>query len=127
VYRKANGLEIAYTPKIDSIPNVLQALNSIQAARALAFAAAYTPYPNSALTQIRDVDLYKLHETFGYADINALKQLTEVTTSLRLTSVQNFLCEVCMLSNLNKDILRRLLNRATTLFARIYVDIVGPI
>jgi hypothetical protein len=32
-----------------------------------------------------------------------------------------------MLSNLNKDILRRLLNRATTLFACIYVNIVRPI
>jgi hypothetical protein len=87
VYRKANSLEIAYTPEINSILNVLQALDLIPAARALAFAAAYTPYPNSALTQIRDVDLYKLYETFGYTDINALKQLTKVTTSLRLSGV----------------------------------------
>jgi hypothetical protein len=29
VYRKADGLEIAYTPEIDGIPNVLQALDSI--------------------------------------------------------------------------------------------------
>jgi hypothetical protein len=43
------------------------------------------------------------------------------------TANKNFLYEVCMLSNLNKDILRRLLNRATTLFACIYVDIVRPI
>jgi hypothetical protein len=50
VYRKADSLEIAYTPDIDGIPNVLQASDSIQAARALAFAAAYTPHPNSALT-----------------------------------------------------------------------------
>jgi hypothetical protein len=127
VYRKADGLEIAYTPDIDGIPNVLQASDSIQAARALAFAAAHTPHPNSALTQVRDVDLYELHETFGYADINALKQLTKVTTGLRLTGVQNFSCEVCMLGNLNKDISRCLPNRATTPFARIYVDIVGPV
>jgi hypothetical protein len=31
VYRRADGLEIAYTPEIDGIPNVLQASDSIQA------------------------------------------------------------------------------------------------
>ena len=127
MYRKANGLEIAYTPEIDGIPNVLQALDSIQAARALAFAAAHTPHLNSALTQVREVDLYELHKTFSHADINALKQLTKVTTGLRLTGVQNFSCEVCMLGNSNKAISRRTPNRATTPFARIYVDIVGPV
>jgi hypothetical protein len=32
IYRKSNGLKLAYTPEIDGIPNILQATNDVKAA-----------------------------------------------------------------------------------------------
>jgi hypothetical protein len=71
--------------------------------------------------------LYELHELFGHADPQALRQLVNNTTGLRLTNDKNFSCEVCLLGNSKKQISRRPPNRSTSLLHRVHIDIVGPL
>jgi hypothetical protein len=71
--------------------------------------------------------LCELHKLFGHADVKALKALINSTNSLKLSNRDKFSCEVCLLSNSNKQISRVPPNRATRPFQRIYVDIVGPL
>jgi hypothetical protein len=63
---------------------------------------------------------------FSYANVESLKKLVATTTGLELSSHNNFSCEVCLLSNSQKQISRVPPNRATHTFQRVHVDIVGP-
>jgi hypothetical protein len=130
LYKHPDKREIAYTPEIDRIPTFLLANDKIEAAQAFAFAAANTT-PNtqrsSVLTPTREVSLYELHELFGHADPQALRQLVNNTTGLRLTNDKSFSCEVCLLGNSKKQISRRPPNRSTSFLHRVHIDIVGPL
>jgi hypothetical protein len=125
--RSDTDFEIAYTPEIDRIPTFLLADDELKAAQLLAFAAANTPRQNSKLIPTRDVSLRDLHELFGHADVQTLRQLVSSTTGLRLTDVTGFSCEVCMLSSSQKQVSRRSPNRSTHFLHRVHVDIVGPV
>jgi len=124
--RHSDGLELAYTPEIDGIPNILQASNELEAAQAFAFVLANSPRPKSAIQPTRKITLCDLHETFGHANVESLKKLVATTTGLELSSRDNFSCEVCLLGNSQKQISRVSPNRATYAFQRVHVDIVGP-
>jgi hypothetical protein len=104
--RHSDGLELAYTPEIDSIPNILQASNELEAAQAFAFVLANSPRPNSAIRPTRKITLCDLHKTFGHANVESLKKLVATTTGLELSSRDNFSCEVCLLGNSQKQISR---------------------
>lgn len=127
IYRKSDKREIAYAPEINGIPNLLQARNELEAARALAFVSAHSPLPNSAMIPTRKVLLAELHEMFGHANINALKQLIKTTSGLKLQGTQNFSYKVCLLGNARKQISRCPPQQATRLFKQVHIDIVGPI
>jgi hypothetical protein len=123
LYKNPDNLEIAYTPEIDRIPTFLLANNEIEAAQAFAFAAANTTHNtqrSSVLTPTREVSLYELHELFGHADPQALRQLVNNTTGLRLTDDKSFSCEVCLLGNSKKQISRRPPNRSTSFLHRVH-------
>jgi hypothetical protein len=129
IYRKSDKLELAYTPKIDGVPNILQVANEddkLGAARALAFASQHGSH-NSHTPPFRKVTLKELHETFGHADVKQLRKLVDTTTDLQLTDVSRFSCEVCMISNSRLQVLRVVPEHATHLFQRVHVDLVGPI
>jgi hypothetical protein len=119
--------EIAYTPEIDGIPNILEAKNELEAAQVFAFATANSPRLSSHILPTRKVSLADLHELFGHTNVADLKKLVVTTNGLELSDRDSFTCEVCLLSNLNKQISRVEPNRATRPFQRIHVDIVGPI
>jgi len=51
--RHSDGLELAYTPEIDGIPNILHVSNELEAALAFAFVSAHSPRPNSAIQPTR--------------------------------------------------------------------------
>jgi hypothetical protein len=91
-----------------------------------AFVLINSPQANLALYPTREVSLYKLYKLFSYANVNALCRLVALTNSLKLSNRDNFLCEVCLLSNLYKQISCVQPNCATRLFKRVYVDIVSP-
>jgi hypothetical protein len=126
ILRHSDGLELAYTPEIDGIPNMLQASDELEAAQAFAFVSAHSPRPNSAILPTLKTSLCDLHETFGHANINSLKKLVATTQGLEISTRNNFSCEVCLLGNSQKQISRVSPNRATHPFRRIHVDIVGP-
>jgi hypothetical protein len=54
--------------------------------------------------------LCELYELFGYANVKALKALINSTNGLKLSDRDKFSCEVCLLGNSNKQILRVLPN-----------------
>jgi len=124
--RHSDGLELAYTPEIDSIPNMLQASTELEAAQAFAFVSANSRRPNSAIQPTRKITLCDLHETFSHANLESLKKLVAITTGFGLSSRDNFSCEVCLLGNSQKQISRIPPNRATHAFQRVHLDIVGP-
>jgi hypothetical protein len=62
---------------------------------------------------MRNITLCNLHETFGHANVESLKKLVATTTGLELSSRDNFSCEVCLLGNSQKQILRVRPNQAT--------------
>jgi hypothetical protein len=126
ILRHSDGFELAYTPEIDGIPNMLQASDELEAAQAFAFVSAHSPRPNSAILPTLKTSLCDLHETFGHANINSLKKLVATTQGLEISTRNNFSCEVCLLGNSQKQISRVSPNRATHPFRRIHVDIVGP-
>jgi hypothetical protein len=88
ILRHSDGLELAYTPEIDGIPNMLQASDELEAAQAFAFVSAHSPRPNSAILPTLKTSLCDLHETFGHANINSLKKLVATTQGLDLHSQQ---------------------------------------
>jgi hypothetical protein len=126
IYQYSDGLELAYTPEIDGIPNILTASDDVEAAEVFAFVSINSPRANSALHPTREVSLCELHELFGHADVNALRRLVASTDGLKLSDRDNFSCEVCLLGNSYKQISRVQPNRATRPFERVHVDIVGP-
>jgi hypothetical protein len=119
-------LELAYTPEINSIPNILTASDDVEAAKVFAFVLINSPRANLALYPTCEVSLCKLYKLFGYANVNALRRLVALTNGLKLSNRDNFSCEVCLLSNSYKQISCVQPNRATRPFERVYVDIVGP-
>jgi hypothetical protein len=127
IYRQQDQLELAYTPEIDGIPNILQAKDELEAAQAFAFVTAHSPRPSSRILPTRKVSLAHLHELFGHANIADLKKLVATTCGLELSDRDAFTCEVCLLSNSHKQISRVQPNRATRPFERVHVDIVGPL
>jgi hypothetical protein len=80
---------------------------------------------NLALYPTCEVSLYNLYKLFSYTNVNALYYLITLTNSLKLSNCNNFLCKVCLLSNLYKQIFCVQPNYATRLFKRVYVDIVS--
>jgi hypothetical protein len=129
LYRAADGLELAYTPDINSVLNLLQVEDEddlLGAARAMSFVSQHSSY-NSYVPPTRKVTLKELHETFGHANVNQLRKLVATTTSLKLTNTSRFACEVCMISNSRLQVSRVIPDRATRLFQRVHVDLVGPI
>ncbi|KAF1936405.1 hypothetical protein EJ02DRAFT_480591 [Clathrospora elynae] len=105
---KSDDLEIAFCPKIDGIPNILEASNKLQAAQAFAFAAAHTPRPNNkVLVPTRKVTLFELHEMYGHANPEAFKELIKSVSRLELVNTKRFSCEACLLSKSKKQISRR--------------------
>jgi hypothetical protein len=85
-----------------------------------------SPRANLALYPTCEVSLYKLYKLFSYTNINALRYLVALTNSLKLSNCDNFLCKVCLLSNLYKQISCVQPNYATRLFKRVYINIVSP-
>lgn len=101
LYRAADDLELAYTPDIDGVPNLLQVEDEddlLGAARAMSFVSQHSSY-NSYIPLTRKVTLKELHDTFGHADVNQLRKLVATTTSLKLTNTSRFACEICIISN----------------------------
>ena len=110
------------------LPHVEDEDDVIGAASALAFASQNAPHHNSSYASpSRKVTLTELHETFGHADVARLRKLVQSTTGLELTDTSRFACEVCMISNSRQQISRAIPNRATYIFQRVDVDLVGPI
>jgi hypothetical protein len=131
VYAHPSLAEVAYTPKIDGVPNFLHVENEdddLSAASALAFASQHAPHYNSShAPPSRKVTLKELHETFGHADVAQLRKLVQSTTSLELTNTSRFSCEVCMISNSRLQVSRVIPHRPTRPFQRVHVDLEGPI
>jgi hypothetical protein len=127
IYRQQDEQEVAYTPEIEGIPNILQAKDKLEAAQAFAFVTANSPCLNSHILPTRKVSLADLHELFGHANVADLKKLVATTKGLELSDRNSYTCKVCLLSNSHKQILRVEPNRATRPFQRIHVDIVGPL
>jgi len=130
IYAHPSLVEAAYTPEIDGVPNLLHVENEDDtrgAASALAFASQNAPHYNSShAPPSRKVTLQELHETFGHADVARLRKLVQSTTGLELTNTSRFSCEVCMISNSRQQVSRVIPDRATCLFQRVHVDLVGP-
>jgi hypothetical protein len=116
LYRQQDEQEIAYTPEIDGIPNILQAKDELEAAQAFAFVTANSPRPNSHILPTRKVSLADLHKLFGHANVADLKKLVATTNGLELSDRDSYTCEVCLLSNSHKQISRVEPNRATRPF-----------
>jgi hypothetical protein len=131
VYAHPSLAEVAYTPEIDGVPNFLHVENEdddLGAASALAFASQHAPHYNlSHAPPSRKVTLKELHKTFGHANVAQLRKLVQSTTGLELTDTSRFSCEVCMISNSRLQVSRVIPDRATRLFQRVHVDLVGPI
>jgi hypothetical protein len=113
-------------PEIDSISNIFQAKDKLEAAQAFAFVTASSPYSNSCI-QPTPVSLACLHELFRHANVTDLKKLVATTRSLELSKRATFTCEVCFLSNLHKQISPIQPYRATRSFEWVYINIVSSL
>jgi hypothetical protein len=127
IHRQQDQLDLAYTPEIDGIPNILQAKDELEAAQTFAFVTAYSSRPNSYIQPTQKISLAHLRVLFGYANVADLKKLVATTRSFELSNRNPFTCEVCLLSNSHKHILRIQPNRTTCSFERVHVDIVGSL
>lgn len=127
IIQKSTNDEIAFCPEIDGIPNFLEASNRLEAAQAFSFAAVQASKSHKALVPTRKVTLFELHEMYGHADPESLKELVKSVSGLELTDTTKFSCEACLLGKSKKQISRRMPERASRPFHRIHVDVVGPI
>ncbi|KAH3939962.1 hypothetical protein HBI81_166310 [Parastagonospora nodorum] len=125
LYRAADDLELAYTPDIDGVPNLLQVEDEndlLSAVRAMSFVLQHGSHSSHVLPTRKE-----LHETFGHTDVNQLRKLAATTTCIEPTNTSRFACEVCMISNSRLQISRVVPDRATRLFQRVHVDLAGLI
>ncbi|KAH6139755.1 hypothetical protein HBI37_225470 [Parastagonospora nodorum] len=125
LYRAADDLELAYTPDIDGVPNLLQVEDEndlLSAVRAMSFVLQHGSHSSHVPPTRKE-----LHETFGHTDVNQLRKLAATTTCIEPANTSRFACEVCMISNSRLQISRVVPDRATRLFQRVHVDLAGPI
>jgi hypothetical protein len=129
LYRAADDLELACTPDIDGVPNLLQVEDEddlLCAVRAMSFVLQHGSH-SSHVPPTCKVTLKELHETFGHADVKQLRKLVATTTGIELKNTSRFACEVCMISNSRLQMSRVIPDRATRLFQRVHVDLASPI